>query len=228
MASDKVEIEKSDEKLKHLGFVRMIAMNAVVCVSHLYECAKQNSGPLKSTVGHVESAVTNVVGPVYDKFKGLPGDVLVFLDNKVDEATIKFDEHAPPLAKQVVGQAQSMVKKASQVAQDLVQEFLVGGPHAAIHHAGSLYKQSVLSQSAKMWYVVNKIPPCHTVAQIVVPTAAHLSEKYNKVIAELAAKGYSVFNHFPLVPLDEIAKAYKQVEAAHGDASCDEREAEIN
>lgn len=83
MFFEKVEIKKSDGQLKRLGFVRMIAINALVCVSNLYEYAKQSSGPLKSTVETVESTVTTVVGPVYLKFKGVPVDLLVFLDEKV-------------------------------------------------------------------------------------------------------------------------------------------------
>lgn len=76
-------MEKSDVELKHLGFARAIAINTVVFVSFLYEYAKENSGSLKSTVGSVENAVSTVVRPVYEKFKGVPDDILVFLDKKV-------------------------------------------------------------------------------------------------------------------------------------------------
>ena len=70
-------------KLKHLGFVRIAAIHAFVCMSSLYDYAKHNSGPLRSAVGTVEGTVTTVLGPVYNKFKPLPQDLLVFLDNKV-------------------------------------------------------------------------------------------------------------------------------------------------
>lgn len=76
-------MERSDVQLKRLGFVRVLAINAAVVVTSLYGYAKENSGPLKSTVGKVENAVTAVVGPVFERFKGLPGDILVFLDKKV-------------------------------------------------------------------------------------------------------------------------------------------------
>ncbi|KAM2157195.1 hypothetical protein ACFX1R_042794 [Malus domestica] len=79
-----VEIGKEKE-LKHLGFLRVAAIQTLVCVSNLYDYAKQNSGPLRSTVGTVEGEVTAVVGPVYRKFKGVPDDVLTFLNAKVDE-----------------------------------------------------------------------------------------------------------------------------------------------
>lgn len=69
--------------MKHLGFVRALAINAAVVVSNLYCYAKDNSGSLKSTVGKVENAVSAAVGPVFEKFKGVPDDILVFLDKKV-------------------------------------------------------------------------------------------------------------------------------------------------
>ena len=72
-----------EKELKHLGFERIAAIQTLVCVSNLYEYAKHNSGPLRSTVGTVEGAVTAVVGPVYQKLKGVPDDVLAFLDTKV-------------------------------------------------------------------------------------------------------------------------------------------------
>lgn len=78
-----VTVERKNKDLKHLGFVRIAAIQTFVFVSNLYEYAKQNSGPLRSAVGTVENTVTTVLGPVCNKFKGLPDDVLVFVDKKV-------------------------------------------------------------------------------------------------------------------------------------------------
>jgi len=81
-----MEVENSKRKdldLKHLGFVRIAAIQVLVCVSNLYDYAKRNSGPLRSAVGTVEGTVNAVVGPVYEKFKGVPDHLLVFLDHKV-------------------------------------------------------------------------------------------------------------------------------------------------
>lgn len=63
---------KSHEELKYLGFVKIAAIKAFVCVSNLYEYAKQNSGPLRSAVRTAEDTVTTVLGPVYNKSNGLP------------------------------------------------------------------------------------------------------------------------------------------------------------
>ncbi|PSS26961.1 REF/SRPP-like protein [Actinidia chinensis var. chinensis] len=216
---DSNKIENKDQELKRLGFVRVISINALVCVSNLYENGKQYSGSLKSTVGTVESAVTTVVGPVYEKFKGVPGDLLVFLDEKVDEVANKFDECTPPSAKQVASKAHCMVQKASEVALTLVQEAQIGGPCAAAHYAGNLGVQVFWSAMVRLWYVTNLFPMLHILAQMAIPIMAHWAEKYNKTIVELCAKGYISFRHCPEIPIDELVKAYKQIEAEKG-AAC--------
>ncbi|KAL2519714.1 REF/SRPP-like protein [Abeliophyllum distichum] len=213
MASTEVEVEGSEMQVKHLRFVRIIAINAAVIVSNIYDYAKQNSGPLKSTVGTVENAVASVIGPVYEKFKGVPGALLIFLDKKLDEGTNKFEVCSPPWAKKVVSKTQSVVKKASQIAYDLAEETKVGGPGAALSRAGTMSKHFAMSQLAIVWYKVNHYPVLHGVTEIAVPTAAYWSEKYNKWVKYLTVKGYSVFGYLPLVPVEEMAKAYKQAEA---------------
>ncbi|KAM3303816.1 REF/SRPP-like protein [Capsicum chacoense] len=214
MAINKVEMDISVGNLKHLGFVRVLAINTAVLVSNLYEYAKQTSGPLRSTVGTVENAVTTVVRPVYERLKGVPDEVLVFLDKKVDDGTAKFDELAPPLGKKVVSKAQSLFQKATEVAQDLFKDLQVAGPRAAIYHAGELSKQLATRQVAVFWYYANHCPPLHGIAQMAATTGAHWSEKYNQLVADLKKKGYSIVSYIPLIPVEEISKAYKQVESA--------------
>ena len=80
-----VTVESKNKDLKHLGFVRIAAIQTFVIVSNLYEYAKQNSGPLRSVVGTVENTVTTILGPVCNKFKDVPDDVLVFVDKKVKQ-----------------------------------------------------------------------------------------------------------------------------------------------
>lgn len=87
-----METEKKNSKelgLKHLGFVRVAAIQILASVSNLYDYAKQNSGSLKSAVEKVEGAVTAVVTPVYHKFKDVPDSLLVFLDHKVTQFTFQ-------------------------------------------------------------------------------------------------------------------------------------------
>lgn len=207
--------QEQQPELKHLGFVRATAINTIMWLSSLYEYAKQNSGPLKSAVSSVEGAVTTVVTPVYDKFKDVPDHLLAFLDQKVDVAEKKFDEHAPPLAKQVASRVHGVIGTAAQKAKELVHQAQVGGPLAAARYAAEESKNVVLDQSVKVWCKLDQLPPVHLVSELTVPTAAHLSEKYNKLITDLRAKGHSVFNYVPLVPSEEIAKAVKQYKGAN-------------
>ncbi|GLT86685.1 hypothetical protein SLE2022_048070 [Rubroshorea leprosula] len=205
-------VEQEDRKLKHLGFMRMAAIQALVCVSNLYEYAKQNSGPLRSTVGTVEGAVTTVVSPVYEKLKGVPDHLLVFLDGKVDEVSHKFDERAPPVAKQVVSQAQFLIQQALEKVQKFVSEARDNGARGALHYAAAESKQLVLTNSVKVWVKLNYYPSFHSVANMAVPTAACWSDKYNHVVNDMTHKGYPVFGYLPLIPVDEIKQAVKQAE----------------
>ncbi|GMH15123.1 hypothetical protein Nepgr_016964 [Nepenthes gracilis] len=205
--------EKKDQELKHLGFVRVGAIMTIICLTNLYEDAKRKSGPLKSTVAKVEAAVTTVVAPVYDKFKGVPDDLLVFLDKKVDTAAEQFDKHAPPLAKQVASHSLCMIKKASAVAQDLVHRAHNDGPRAAANYAATESKELVLNQTVKVWTKLDQLPAFHMAAEVAVPKAAMWLEKYNRAISDMSGKGYPLFSYVPSIPVDDIAKAFKQNEA---------------
>ncbi|KAJ4962053.1 hypothetical protein NE237_021963 [Protea cynaroides] len=208
MATEMVELE--NQRLKHLGFIQMAAINTLICVLNLYEYAKQNSGPLKSGVRTVEDTVTTVVAPVCQKFRDVPYKLLVFLDKKVDEAAIKFDKDAPSLAKQVVNQASCLVLKASKVAQTLVSEARIGGVPAAMNYAAGKYKDFILDQSVWIWYTLNQVPPFQKAAEVVVPTAAHCSDKYNHVVVDMRKKGYTGFGYLPLVPLEKIERTFNK------------------
>ncbi|CAJ1938841.1 unnamed protein product [Sphenostylis stenocarpa] len=203
---------KSHEELKHLGFVKIAAIKAFVCVSNLYYFAKQNSGPLRSAVGTVEDTVTTVLGPVYHKFKGVPNHLLLFVDNKVDEATRKFDEHAPSFVKQVASQVNCLVQEVTNKAENVVSEAQSGGARAVAQYVATESKKIVVFGSVKVWFGLNHYPPFHAVAEMAVPTAAYWSEKYNNVVKGMTVKGGGVFGYLPLIPIDDIAKAFKQGE----------------
>lgn len=129
---------------------------------------------------------------------------------QVDVASAKFDEHAPPLAKQVATQVHNVFNQTTQLAKEVIHEAQVGGPLAAAQYAANESKEVVLNQSVKAWSKLDKFPAVHMVAEITVPTAAHWSEKYNSVITDQRGKGFAVFSYVPLVPIDEISKAFKQ------------------
>ncbi|RLN34919.1 stress-related protein-like [Panicum miliaceum] len=84
---EEVVVEQQQEakrapKLRYLDFVHVAAAQAAVCLAGLYGLAKGHAGPLRPGVDAVESAVKGVVGPVYDRFHGVPLDVLAFVDRK--------------------------------------------------------------------------------------------------------------------------------------------------
>jgi len=135
---------------------------------------------------------------------------------QVDVAEKKFDEHAPPLAKQVASRVHGAIETAAQKMKELIHQAQVGGPSAAARYAAEESKNVVLDQSVKVWCKLDQLPPFHVVAELTVPTAAHLSEKYNRLITDLRGKGHSLFNYVPLVPSEEIAKAVKQYKGANG------------
>lgn len=132
---------------------------------------------------------------------------------QVDEATHKFNEHAPPSVKQVASQAKVVIHEVRHKAERVVSEAQSGGPRAVATYVATESKQFVLIGSVKLWAGLNHYQPFHAVAKMAVPTVAHWSEKYNHVIKGIAGKGYSIFGYVPLIPIDEIAKAFKQGEA---------------
>ncbi|ESQ28574.1 hypothetical protein EUTSA_v10019076mg [Eutrema salsugineum] len=211
-----METETSSKELglKHLGFVRIAAIHVLVSFTSLYDYAKQNSGPLKSAVGKVEGAVTAVVTPVYNKFKDVPDTLLVFLDHKVGEVSVKFDKHAPPMAKQVVTQASVLMSKATEKAQGFVKEARTGGPKAAFNYAATEYKCFLVTNSVKAWAKLNQYKPIHAVGGKALPVAAHFSGMYNDLVTDMTQMGYPVVGYFPLVPVDDIVKAYEKEDAA--------------
>jgi len=205
-----MKAQNKDKELKRLGFVKIAAVHTYAFVSYLYESAKKNSGSLRSAVETVEGTVTTVIGPVHNKFKDVPDDVLIFVDNKVDEATHKFNEHAPAIAKQIADKAKTLIQKASHEAGKAVNVAQSEGPRAAVKYVATESKSLLLINSVKLWAGLNQFPPFHAVAEMATPTAAHWSEKYNHVIKGMAEKGYSFVGYLPLIPVDEISKAFKQ------------------
>lgn len=74
---------EEEQRLKYLEFVQVATIHAVMCLTGLYGYAKDKSGPLKPGVETVEGTVKSVVGPVYDKYHGIPIELLNYVDRKV-------------------------------------------------------------------------------------------------------------------------------------------------
>ncbi|KEH41843.1 REF/SRPP-like protein At1g67360 [Medicago truncatula] len=105
-----------------------------------------------------------------------------------------------------------LIQEATHEAEKVVNEAQSGGAKAAVNYVATKSKQIVLTSLVKIWSGLNHYPPFHAVAEMAVPTTARWSEKYNHVVKDITRKGYTVFGYLPLIPIDEIAKAFKQGE----------------
>ena len=94
------KIEENTKKLKYLDFLQVAVIYAIVCLSSIYEYAKENSGPLKPGVQTVEGTVKTVIGPIYGRFHDVPFELLMLVDRKVDKSLSELDRHVLSLVKQ--------------------------------------------------------------------------------------------------------------------------------
>lgn len=217
-----MDIEE-EQRLKYLEFVQVATIHVLLCFHNLYGYAKAKSGPLKPGVESVEGTVKNVVGPVYDKYHGLPIELLKFIDRKVDESVTKLDCRVPPVLKQVPAQALSAAQMAPVVARSVASEVKTAGVagtasgmaksvytkyEPAAKELYSKYEPKAEQYAVSAWRKLNQMPLFPQVAQVVVPTAAYCSEKYNQTVVSAAEKGYKVSSYLPLVPTERIAKVF--------------------
>ncbi|GAA0153639.1 hypothetical protein LIER_11831 [Lithospermum erythrorhizon] len=212
---------KDENELKYLEFVQVSTLQAVLCAAKLYDYAKDNSGPLKPGVQSVEGTVKTVVGPVYDKFHGVPFELLKFVDRKVDKSATKIDSYVPPVVKQVSTNAISAAQKAPAAARTVASEVKTAGVigtasglaktvytkyEPAAKDLYSKYEPVAEQYATSAWRRVNRLPLVPRMAEAVAPTASFCTEKYNQTVLLTADKGYKVASFLPLVPTDKIAK----------------------
>ncbi|XP_026379610.1 REF/SRPP-like protein At1g67360 [Papaver somniferum] len=217
MATNKVASEVQNKNtLKYLWFVKIAAIHGLICLWNLYEYGKQNtSGSLRSAIGKAEGTVTSIFSPVCDKFKNVPYDLLLFFDNKLDEAVHKFVKQAPALANQVTSQSCVVVQKVSQMTKAIVSETQTRGLSTAAIYVVNTSEIYLMEQAAKTWHTLVQVSPLNIVTEVVVPIAAHWSDKYNQLVISMTRKGFFGLSYLPLVPVDIIpnnAKASKMEE----------------
>lgn len=146
---------------------------------------------------------------------------------QVDDSLSELNRHLPSLLKQASSQALMAAQKAPEVARDVALEVQRDGIVDASKHvtktlfnkyeptAREIYDkyEPVAEQFAvSAWHSLNRLPLFTQVAQIIVPTAAYWSEKYNQVVCFAADRGYTVASFLPLIPLERIAKVFKEAE----------------
>ncbi|XWS31705.1 hypothetical protein CRYUN_Cryun23aG0099100 [Craigia yunnanensis] len=202
--------EENDKKLKYLDFVQVAAIYAVVCLSSIYEYAKENSGPLKLGVQTVEGTV---IGPVYDKFHDVPFELLKFVDRKVDESLSELDRHVPSLVKQASSQARAMASEVQRAGVVNAAKTITRTVYTKYEPTAKelYYKYEPVAEkfAVSAWRSLNLLPLFPQVAQIVVPSAAYWSDKYNQAVYYSGERGYAVASYIPLIPIDRVAKVFE-------------------
>ncbi|KAJ0453673.1 putative rubber elongation factor [Helianthus annuus] len=211
-----------EKHLKYLGFVQTLVIYSVVCLSTVYKYGKENAGRFKPSVQSAENTVKTVIGPIYEKFQDVPLDLLKFLDIKVGEALVALNRHVPTLTKQVSNHAKYAGKNLPGVTRDLTSEALKSTTKVAkalykkyeptAKELYQTYEPVVEKYAVSTWRSMHKLPFFPQVAQIAVPAAAFLLEKYNCTVCYTAERGYVVAQYLPLVPIDKIAKVFKDDE----------------
>ena len=209
-----------EQRLKYLDFVHVAAIHSLICLSKLYNFAKENSGPLLPGVQTAEESIKAVVGPVYDKFHNLPFDTLKFVDRKVGESIEEIERHLPSSVKDAAQKAPEVARSISgEVQRAGVVGTATGLARSAYSKAEptakvlySKYEPVAEHYAVSAWRSLNRLPLFPHMAQIVVPTAAYWSDKYNKVVVNSAEKGYAVSGYLPLVPVEKIAKVFGEEE----------------
>ncbi|KAI3942103.1 hypothetical protein MKW92_033132 [Papaver armeniacum] len=178
------------ENLKHLAFIHIATVQAVVFLSKIYKFAKEKSGPLKPGVESVEGTLKTVVAPVYDKFKDIPYNVLKFVDRKVQ--TIGSEVQHSGLIETARAFALNAYTKVEPSAKE----------------AYAKYNPIAEKYAAKTWRQLNKLPLFPTVAKIMLPTASMLADTYNSAVSNATERKLPVSSFLPLIPKERIAKVF--------------------
>lgn len=135
----------------------------------------------------------------------------------------ELERHVPTRLKSASAQAYAAAQKAPNVARSVVGEVrrsgvlatAAGMARAACKRyepaARALYKKCepvAEKYAVAAWLFLNRLPLFPQVAQIVVPTVAYWSEKYNRAVGCAVEQGYAVARCMPLVPTERIAKVF--------------------
>uniref|UniRef100_A0ACD5WPA5 Uncharacterized protein n=1 Tax=Avena sativa TaxID=4498 RepID=A0ACD5WPA5_AVESA len=217
--------------LRRLEFVHVAAAQAALCIAGLYALARDHAGPLRPGVDAVDSAVRGAAGPVLDRFRDLPLDLLAFLDRKVDGVVDELDRHLPSPVKSASAKAYLVAQAAPELAREIANEALRSGVTGAARAVygkvepvakdayGRIepaakdlyvrYEPAAEHLAVSVWRSLNRLPLFPQVAQIAVPTAAYWCEKYNKVIVYAAQHGLPGSRYLPAIPIERIAKVFE-------------------
>ncbi|KAL7585799.1 stress-related protein [Lactuca sativa] len=210
--TDEPEVQSEEEKLKHLDFVEDAVQQVVGIASSVYDYVKDKVGAIPG-VETIETTVKNVVGPAIEKFQDVPGEVLKFVDRKVDEVLPSSVKDATTTAKSFSTEVVSDVKNNGLV--ETAKELLVKIEPVAEEYASSA------------WETLSQIPLLSKIVNAFAPAATLVADKYNETVQQTAEEGYKVSSFLPLVPTEKIAKVFTIPEAEPAKAAGGEEAAEV-
>jgi hypothetical protein len=206
-------------ELKYLDFLYVVAVQAILCIASLYELAKEKAGPLKGGVQTVESTVKSIVAPVYKRFHDLPFDLLCFADHKVDSVLGVVEQHVPATIKTVTFHVYTVLQGFTVALCEFLSDARNSGLAAASKAAGDRYKPIAVElckdyeptaehYAVAIWQYLIHLPLIPQAAHLVIPTAAHWAEKYNRAVESAGARGVVVVQYLPEIPIEKIAKVF--------------------
>lgn len=144
---------------------------------------------------------------------------------QVEASVYELERHVPSLLKRATCQAITVAQKAPELALAVASEVhRAGVVDTAKNITKSMYNkceptakelctkyEPVAKQYALWaWRSLNRVPLVPQVAQVLVPTAAYWSEKYNQGVRYSADRGFTVAMYLPLIPTERIAKVFQE------------------
>lgn len=104
------------------------------------------------------------------------------------------------------------LKNASAIARSAVGEVqrngLVNSTTGLARSVYTKYEPAAEQAAVSLWRSLNRLPLVPQVAHVVLPTAAHLTDKYNQAVSYTAEKGYAFSAYLPLVPTERISRIF--------------------
>lgn len=130
----------------------------------------------------------------------------------MDKSLSQLERHIPSVVKQASNQARTVASEVQRVGVVDVGKSITRDIYTKYKlTAKGMYDkyEPVAEQYAVFaWRSLNRLPFFPQVAQVVVPTTAYWSKKYNQVVHHFGENGYVVAAYLPLIPTNRIAKVF--------------------
>ncbi|XP_024019189.1 REF/SRPP-like protein At1g67360 [Morus notabilis] len=213
------ESGSSTAKLKHLNFVRAMVIQMLTFWWNVYNSTKLKSGPLQPIWGAIEIIITTIFGPIYHLVMEIPDDILVFLDMKLEGHIYMFHKYAPEFLQNIVGKIHDLNVKALEVLQKFIGNIHTLGLHGAFISALSDIKKFFIGEVWAFLQWLRKQPIIHSLEvhlwPYLLPLLVDFGESYNSFVKFMSSKGFPIFRHLPLVPVELLKVALELQRAAH-------------